>query len=317
MSQRCSLCCIFYEISLVLTFFGTDLTFAHNSPEAGDRYSHTCSLNSHRTSPPSSTMRMRFQTRTRVRNDEDRQVERSNRSSSQIPVDLHSGWWGEELQVFPSQSTEDEKEKEYVEGVFAVALVGGSTLPESQEMETTRPRLFFLSRGFALTFLMLICIAFAAVLILLLMVLYSESLLEEQNVREHGQKLLLFPPESNYFMGSLPKFSPVCYDLVSQLPLQKELPLQPEKIEDCPAGSRWPISRTCWLRSLSPFYYPHLLESFSLPSRGSFDTRPPPLLPPTPPDTKTPTSVFTVVLLAYPARPARLFFSCPTTSSAG
>jgi hypothetical protein len=226
-------------------------------------------------------MRMRFQTRTRVRHDEDRQVERSNRSSSQIPVDLHSGWWGEELQVF--KSTEDEKEKEYVEGVFAVALVRGSTLPESQEMETARPRLFFLSRGFALTFLMLICIALAAVLILLLMLLYSESLLEEhleQNVREHGHKLLSFPPESNYLMGSLPKFPPVCYDLVSQLPLQKELTQQ--KIQDCPAGSRnrQSISRTSWLHSLSPFYFPHLLKSFSLPSRGSFDTRPSPLLPP-------------------------------------
>jgi hypothetical protein len=115
------------------------------------------------------------------------------------------------------QSTEDENE--YVQGVFAVALVRGLTLPGPQDMKTAKPRLFFLSHGFALTFLMLICIALAAVLILLLMLLYSESLL--QNVREQGHNLLSFPPESNYLMGSLPKFPPMCYDLVSQLPLQQ------------------------------------------------------------------------------------------------
>ena len=52
------------------------------------------------------------------------------------------------------QSTEDENE--YVQGVFAVALVRGLTLPGPQEMKTAKPRLFFLSHGFALTFLMLI-----------------------------------------------------------------------------------------------------------------------------------------------------------------
>jgi hypothetical protein len=115
---------------ILLTFFGTDLTFVQNSPGGGAGASHTCS---------------------RI----------GNRSSSQIPVDLHSGWWGVELQVF--QSAEDEKEKDHVDGVLAVALVRALTLPESQEMETARPRLFFRSRGFALTFLTLVCIALVAV----------------------------------------------------------------------------------------------------------------------------------------------------------
>jgi hypothetical protein len=104
------------------------------------------------------------------------------------------------------------------------------------------------------------------------MLLYTESLLKEQNVREQGHKLLSFPPDSNFLMGSLPKFPPVCCALVSQSPLQKT--------EGCFTGSQLPISRTPCLHSLSTFYFPHLLESFSLTSRGSFDTRPPPLLLP-------------------------------------
>jgi hypothetical protein len=153
-----------------------------------------------------------FQTRTRVKHEDERNGERSkNRCSPHIPVDLHAGWWGEELHVL--LSTEEEKEKENVEGVFAVALV--RRLPLSQEMETASPPIFrifrLLNRDFALTFLMLLVILLLAVLLLLAMLLYSESLRQKQNERE--QVFLSFPPKP-YLMGALFD-TPVCSDLFS------------------------------------------------------------------------------------------------------